>query len=162
VNRGTLPILGFVQVDPDTIRRRLPEFETYAQKSPTLVNDLTRKESAFLAELLLMAALQNGRNVVFDSAMRSADWFLKLIRHMKMECSQTTFGLVNFPRIAILHITAPTEVIFQRSQVSGENHKVKDDLMDDVPRKEKPFLNQVPFLFCDLQEKSTGNREGNR
>ncbi|KAL3911083.1 MAG: hypothetical protein SGARI_001815 [Bacillariaceae sp.] len=62
VQTGKLPILSFVHVDPDSLRRRLPEFEAYAKCSPDLVNNLMRKESSFLAELLLLAALQNGRN----------------------------------------------------------------------------------------------------
>ena len=107
VNTRRLQILSFVQVDPDTIRRRLPEFETYDKD---LVNELTRKESSFIAELLLLAAIQHGRNVVFDSAMRNADWFLKLIKNVK--CLDTS----SF-KFAVLHITAPTELIFKRAKV---------------------------------------------
>jgi len=104
VNTGRLPILSFVQVDPDSIRRRLPEFQTYDKE---LVNDLTRQESSFIAELLLLAAVQNGRNVVFDSSMRDVAWFLKLIKYIKC-LNSSSF------KLAVLHITAPTEVIFER------------------------------------------------
>ncbi len=108
VNTGRLPILSFVQVDPDSIRRRLPEFQTYDKE---LVNDLTRKESSFIAELLLLAAVQNGRNVVFDSSMRDSKWFLKLIQSIKLLDSSSF-------KFAVLHITAPTEIIFERVKVS--------------------------------------------
>ena len=107
VNTGRLPILSFVQVDPDSIRRRLPEFETYDKE---MVNDLTRKESSFIAELLLLAAVQNGRNVVFDSAMRDSAWFLKLIEYIKCLDSSSF-------KFAVLHITAPTDMIFERVKV---------------------------------------------
>ncbi len=107
VNTGRLPILSFVQVDPDSIRRRLPEFETYDKE---LVNDLTRKESSFIAELLLLAAVQNGRNVVFDSSMRDSGWFLKLIKSIK-QLDSSSF------KFAVIHVTAPTELIFERVKV---------------------------------------------
>ena len=113
VNTGRLPILSFVQVDPDSIRRRLPEFQTYnnlTRKESSLVNDLTKKESSFIAELLLLAAVQNGRNVVFDSAMRDSEWFLKLIKSIK-QLDSSSF------KFAVLHITAPTEIIFDRVKV---------------------------------------------
>lgn len=112
VNTGRLPILSFVQVNPDSIRRRLPEFQTYEKE---LVNDLTRKESSFIAELLLLAAVQNGRNVVFDSAMRDSAWFLKLIESIKLLDSSSF-------KFAVLHITAPTNIIFERVKVSRKIH----------------------------------------
>ena len=107
VNTGRLPILSFVQVDADSIRRRLPEFQTYDKR---LVNDLTRKESSFIAELLLLAAVQNGRNVVFDSSMKDSTWFLKLIHHIKCLDSSSF-------KFAVLHVTAPTELILERLKV---------------------------------------------
>lgn len=110
VNTGRLPILSFVQVDPDSIRRRLPEFETYDKE---LASDLTTKESSFITELLLLAAVQNGRNVVFDSSMKDSQWFLNLIQSIKsLDC--TTF------KFAVLHITAPNEIIFERIKVSWD------------------------------------------
>ncbi|KAG7356058.1 zeta toxin family protein [Nitzschia inconspicua] len=123
VHTGRLPILSFVQVDPDSIRRRLPEFATYAANNPILVNDLMRKESSFMAELLLMASLQNGRNVVFDSAMRNPDWFLNWINMLKSQCSIETFGLFAFPKIALFHVTAPTNLILQRAEKKSKETK---------------------------------------
>jgi len=106
VNTGRLPILSFVQVDPDSVGRRLPEFETYDKE---LASDLTTKESSFITELLLLAAVQNGRNVVFDSSMKDSQWFLNLIQSIKsLDC--TTF------KFAVLHITAPNEIIFERAK----------------------------------------------
>jgi hypothetical protein len=106
VQTKRLPILSFVQVNPDAIRRHLPEYETYDKN---LVNDLTRKESSFIAELLLLAAIQIGRNIVFDTVMRNADWFSKLIDNIKLLGPSFKF--------AVLHITAPTELIFKRIKV---------------------------------------------
>jgi predicted kinase len=116
VKSGRLPILSFVHVDPDSIRRRLPEFESYAKLNPTHVNDFTRKECGYIAELLLMAGLQHGRNVVFDSAMRNTEWFSSFIGTLKKGCAKEMFGLLTNIKIAVLHITAPTDVILERVQ----------------------------------------------
>ena len=107
VQTNRLPILSFVQVNPDAIRRHLPEYETYDKN---LVNDLTRKESSFIAELLLLAAIQSGRNIVFDTVMRNPDWFSKLIDNIKL------LGSASF-KFAVFHINAPTELIFKRVKV---------------------------------------------
>ena len=118
VNTSRLPILSFVFVDPDGIRRRLPEFELYATKSSADASKFLGKESSFMAELLLLAALQSGRNVVFDSAMRHPEWFVKLIKKMKQTCAIQAFGMASVPKVALLHITAPKELIFERVKVS--------------------------------------------
>lgn len=108
VREDRLPLLGFVRVDPDEIRRRLPEFDSYSNNSPCLVDELTRKESGFIAELLLLAALQNGRNVVFDGSMSDPNWHLKLVEKLRQQYEMLRFG--------IIHITAPTKSLLQRAQ----------------------------------------------
>ena len=109
VREGKLPLLSFVRVDPDEIRRRLPEFDSYSSKSPCLVDELTRKESGFIAELLLLAALQNGRNVVFDGSMSDSIWHVQLVEKLRRQYSCLNFG--------ILHITAPTKSLLQRARM---------------------------------------------
>jgi predicted kinase len=156
VQTRRLPILSFVQVDPDSIRRRLPEFETYAQKSPVLVNDLMRKESSFMAELLLMASLQNGRNVIFDSAMRNPDWFLNLIHMLKSQCSREAFGMLAFPKIALFHVTAPTDLILQRAEKkSKETGRMihQDSIiksLETIPSSLKVVRPSVDF-YCQIE-----------
>ena len=107
-DNGQLPLLSFVRVDPDEIRRRLPEFTSYSQKNPCLVDELTRKESGFIAELILLAALQAGRNVIFDGAMASPQWYIDLVWSLRKEYPSLKFG--------ILHVTAPRKVILQRAR----------------------------------------------
>ena len=103
-----LPLLGFISVDSDQIRRRLPEFDMYTQFHPELVDELTRKESGFIAEILVQAAVQLGRNVIFDGALKSTDWYLGLIDKLQKDptTSQYKFG--------IFHITAPMDQIVAR------------------------------------------------
>lgn len=107
-NDGRLPLLSFVRVDSDEIRRRLPEFNSYSRENPCLVDELTRKESGFISELVLLAALQAGRNVIFDGAMASPQWHIQLVKKLRKEYPSLKFGL--------MHITAPTDIILERAR----------------------------------------------
>jgi Zeta toxin len=155
VDSGRLPILSFVHVDPDSIRRRLPEFESYAKQNPTLVNDLTRKECGFIAELLLLAGLQNGRNVVFDSAMRDTKWVSSFIGTLKTRCATEMFGLLTKIKVALLHITAPTEVILQRARMKSAEtgRQIAEESilksLEAIPASLKEVQNLVDF-YCEI------------
>jgi hypothetical protein len=112
VKEGRLPLLSFVYVDPDEIRRRLPEFGCYSKKSPLAVDELTRKESGFIAEILTLAAIQAGRNVVIDGVLSGAEWHVQLIEKLRTNCKCQNL------KFAMLHITAPADLVLRRSKVS--------------------------------------------
>jgi predicted kinase len=109
VEKGRFPLLAFVSVDPDEIRRQLPEFHLYVEQSPELAGELTRKEAGFIAEILTLAGLQAGKNVLVDGSLRDAEWFRGYFERLRKW----------FPnlRLAIIHVTAPREAIFQRAAV---------------------------------------------
>jgi predicted kinase len=109
VEQGRYPLLAFVLVDPDEIRRHLPEFHIYVQQSPELAGELTRKEAGFITEILTLAGLQAGKNVMVDGSLRDSDWYGTYFKRLKDE----------FPalQLAIIHVTAPREAIFQRAAV---------------------------------------------
>jgi hypothetical protein len=109
VENGRFPLKAFVIVDPDEIRRLLPEYHMYIDENPELAGELTRKEAGFIAEILTLAALQAGKNVLQDGSLRDSDWYRVYFARLKDE----------FPdvRQAILHVTAPREAVFQRAAV---------------------------------------------
>jgi len=111
VEKGRFPLLAFVNVDPDAIRQNLPEFHIYVEQSPELAGELTRKEAGFIAEILTLAGLQSGKNVLVDGSLRDWEWYKVYFDRMRRE----------FPslRLAILHITAPREAVFHRAAVSA-------------------------------------------
>ena len=139
-----LPLLSYVRVDPDEIRRRLPEFNTYSNKSPCLVDELTRKESGFIAELLLLAALQNGRNVVMDGSMSDPSYHLSLIEKLRRRYQCLKIG--------IIHVTAPgkTLLIRARTKFQDTGREVTQDFVDSYTSNIKKSVEVVrPFVdFC--------------
>lgn len=99
--------MAFVSVDPDDIRRQLPEFHLYVDQSPELAGELTRKEAGYIAEIVTLAGLQAGKNVLVDGSLRDSGWYRSYFLRLREE----------FPslRLAILHVTAPRDAILQRA-----------------------------------------------
>jgi predicted kinase len=110
VDRGLFPLLAFVRVDPDEIRRYLPEFHLYIEQNPELAGELTNKEAGFISEILTLAGLQAGKNVLVDGSLRDSSWYRTYFDRLRTEFE----GL----RLAIVHVSAPRESVFQRAAVS--------------------------------------------
>jgi len=68
-----------------------------------------------VTEIVTAAALQRGHNVLVDGSLWDADWYRRYFEQLKKK-----YGSL---RIAILHITAPREAVFERAMVSsGKNY----------------------------------------
>lgn len=106
---GRFPLHSFVTVDPDQIRHRLPEFDEYARRNAEEAGFLTRKECGMMSEIMTIAALQRGQNVIVDGTLRDAAWYENYFRELR----QANPNL----RIAIIHVTAPRQVVFARALV---------------------------------------------
>lgn len=109
VDSGRFPLLGFVTTDPDKIRQYLPEFHLYVDSDPEAAGELTHKEAGYIAEILTLAGLQSGKNVMVDGSLRDSDWYKTYFQRLRQE-----FTLL---RIAIIHVTAPRDAIFRRAAV---------------------------------------------
>ena len=110
VENGRFPLIAFITVDPDQIRRHLPEFHMYVDHKPELAGELTHKEAGFIAEILTLAGLQAGKNVMVDGSLRNAEWYKLYFQRLRAD----------FPilRIGIIHVTASREAILERAAVS--------------------------------------------
>jgi predicted kinase len=106
--RGYFPVHSFVTVDPDDIRRHLPEFDLYVAKSPQQAGDLTRKEAGYIAETLTEIALQRGHNVLVDGTLKDHRWYSHFFATLREQRPNI--------KIAILHITAPRHAIMERAK----------------------------------------------
>ena len=110
------PLHDYVVVDPDHIRRMLPEFHVYVQgpdpRHSELAGERTRKEANLLTEVLTKAALRQGRSVVVDGTLRDATWYQTYFAQLRKDYPGVA--------IAILHITAPPKAVYQRAGVRKE------------------------------------------
>jgi len=115
------PSTSFVGVDPDEIRRLLPEFSLYSSDQ---AGEYTQKEAGMIAELLTDIALSSGKNVVVDGSLRDAAWhkdyFQKLrFRFGKHSQQQEHKAETKNLRIGILYVTAPVDEIYKRVEQRG-------------------------------------------
>ena len=96
-----------MNVDPDAIRQYLPEYHVYNVMVPEKAGELTRKEAGYIAEILILAGLEKGKNVLVDGSLRDSDWYVTYFARLREE----------FPalRLAILEVTAPIEAVIQRA-----------------------------------------------
>lgn len=134
-----------MQVDPDEIRRRLPEFAVYIKRSPERAGELTRKEVGMMAELLTNYALERGQNVLVDGSLRDAEWYEQHFQHLR-----TTYPKL---RIGIIHVTAPTEAVFDRvtQRAKATGRVVPTDAlvrsMEEVPKAVNRLSRSVDFFL---------------
>jgi len=101
------PYRRFVRVDPDEIRQLLPELRFYRENEMSTAGTKTHKEAGFIVEILTMASLLDGRNVVVDGSLQDKDWYAFYFRKLKEVSPQH--------QIAIIHVTAPWEQVNARA-----------------------------------------------
>ena len=147
VKKGRFPLLAFVTVDPDEIRRRFPEFGLYAEKCPLLAGELTHKEAGFVAEILALVGLQAGKNVLVDGSLRDHQWYQKYFAFIRRE----------YPiyKIAIIHVVAPREAVFERAAERANKtgrvvpQEILEKALEQVPKSVK-ILAPLADYFCEL------------
>jgi len=113
------PRSSFLGVDPDEIRRKLPEFSLYRADE---AGALTQKESGMMAEILTDIALSSGKNVVVDGSLRDAAWhegYFHSLRSRFRSKEKNDDVSKRKLRIGILYVTAPTDEIYQRVEQRG-------------------------------------------
>lgn len=98
-------LIGF-DTAADEIRQYLPEYTFFIREAPDLVDVLTQKECGYIAETLTLAALQSGRNVIFDTSLRHAAWFKSNIHFLRTYFHSLKVGLI--------HVSSSLETVLQR------------------------------------------------
>lgn len=108
--RALFPLNAFVIVDPDEVRQQFPEYSLYVSQNPTRAGEMTRKEAGYIVEVLTLAALQAGKNVLVDGSLRDHEWYSEYFDKLRE----------NYPtlKIMILHVDAPRDAVFERAEVS--------------------------------------------
>jgi predicted kinase len=155
--QGLFPLRWFVMVDPDEIRRLLPEFRTYLQKNAEQAGAFTRKEAGMLAEILSVAALERGLNVLKDGSLRDAQWYVNYFSKLRH----------SFPgiQLGIIHVTAPIEIVHERVKKRAEQtgRIVPRDVLEraivEVPRSVYILKHLVDF-FLEIDNSIQQDHDG--
>jgi hypothetical protein len=107
--KGVFPMSGFVVIDPDQVRHCLPEFSLYVAQDQLTAGEMTRKESGYVVELLTLAALQAGKNVLVDTSLRDWEWYQDYFCRIRKEYPKV--------KLSILHVDAPRDAVYARAEV---------------------------------------------
>ena len=108
-DKELFPLLAFVGIDPDRIRQMLPEFRLYIAEDQLTAGEMTRKEAGYVVEILTLAALQAGKNVLVDTSLRDSKWYKDYFVRIRKEYTNV--------KLAILHVVAPREAVLERARV---------------------------------------------
>jgi len=147
MHKKRFPLDTFVSVDQDEIRRHLPEFASFVNENAETAGILTRKEAGYIAEILTLASMRAGKNVLVDGSLRNSDWYQNYFQQLRMD-------YLNL-RIAILHVIAPREAVFQRaaerSLITGRvvPQETLEMALEQVPKSIK-VLGPMSDFFCEL------------
>ena len=66
-------------------------------------------EAGMVSEILTLAALEKGKNVLVDGSLRDSDWYQGYFASLRND-----YPLL---KIGIIHVTAPREAIIERAEV---------------------------------------------
>lgn len=145
--KKVFPLEAFVSVDPDEIRRHLPEFQLYVQNNPAMAGELTRKEAGYISEILTWVALDQAKNVLVDGSLRDHRWYRKYFGHLRQRYIDLN--------IAILHVTASKEDVLERALKRGLDTgrivpvKTLELVLQQVPTSVQ-ILSPLVDFFCEL------------
>ena len=109
-SKGVFPWESFIVVDPDEIRSHFTEYHLYAKFAPKEAGNQTHREAGYIAEIVTEAAMRKGQNVLVDGSLWDYEWYQEYFTSLREKYPAL--------RIAILHITAPREAVFERAAVS--------------------------------------------
>eukprot|EP00571_Detonula_confervacea_P003635 CAMPEP_0172314718 /NCGR_PEP_ID=MMETSP1058-20130122/23237_1 /TAXON_ID=83371 /ORGANISM="Detonula confervacea, Strain CCMP 353" /LENGTH=360 /DNA_ID=CAMNT_0013028657 /DNA_START=255 /DNA_END=1337 /DNA_ORIENTATION=+ len=151
-SKGLFPLKSYVVVDPDEIRSHFPEYHLYASQFPKRAGELTHREAGYVTEIVTAAALQRGYNVLVDGSLWDYKWYQKYFESLRKEYKVL--------RIAILHITAPREAVFERatSRAKETGRLVPRETLE-MSLKQVPIsvniLAPMADFFCELDNSPT-------
>lgn len=119
----------------------------YVEQNPLVAGELTHKEAGYVCEILTLAALQAGKNCLVDGSLRDHAWYKIYFQKLKDEHPNA--------QLAILHVVAPREVVFQRAAERAERtgrvvpRETLEASLEQVP-KSVEILSPIVDFFCEL------------
>lgn len=143
------PLESFVVVDPDDIRRHLPEWALYP---PMIAGERTRKEVGYISEIMIHVALRHGKNVLVDGSLRDADWYQRHFASLRQ--------LYPSLKIAILHVQASRENVLRRAMKRSIDTgrvvplETLEHALECVPKSVRILAPHTDF-FCEFNNDST-------
>lgn len=112
---GKINLKKYIYVDPDEIRKELPEYNQIINNEPLNLGILTNQESFFIGEIIRLHAMFLGMDVIYDSSLKNFDWIenhIRWIRNTFVSCE-----------IIIIHIQSDLTNILERNLLRAKETK---------------------------------------
>ena len=163
-SRGLFPLTSFVIVDPDEIRSHFPEYHLYARQNRARAGELTHREAGYVTEIITAAAMRSGYNVLVDGSLRDFEWYEQYFSNLRSAAtipSRSSNPYANL-RIAIVHIVAPRERVFERAAHRAETtgreipKETLEASLKQVPLSVSKLAPAVDF-FCEIDNSTPGD-----
>jgi Zeta toxin len=126
----------------DEIRNYLPEYSAYLTLCPFKADKFTRKECGYIAETLLLAALEAGRDAILHCQLRDTGWYNNYIQR---------FIRQQFPnlKIGLIHIVADEALVkkFSRKRTQNDNSEWRKRFDDKLAQE----LIQIPNAVTSVR-----------
>jgi hypothetical protein len=74
---------GAARIDPDRIKKMLPEFKEAVRQRARNAGDIVHKESALIADMFRQKAMQLGTNFLFDGVGSDPEWYAGAVQEAK-------------------------------------------------------------------------------
>jgi hypothetical protein len=122
-NKSKINFDEYVRIDPDEIRRKIPEYEQYVKDDVYTAGALTQKEAVYITDLLQYYALFNGYNIIIDGSMQDYVWYENHINWIRTKFPNYT--------LIIIFINSEWETIIKRENERCNNIKrcINKDLL---------------------------------
>jgi hypothetical protein len=141
---GLFPLETFLKVDPDMLKQEIPEMSGYLNQDKASAATKVHRESTHMADIIFEHALLHNLPLLVDGSLRDVEWYKLLFARIRKEFPQY--------RIAIVHVTATREKIYERAQSRAEKtgravpKEVLDDSIEQVPRSVQILSHQADMV----------------
>lgn len=105
-----------VYINPDSLAKKLPEYDAYMAKNRDCAAMMTRLEAGLLTELSLLHALQQKRNILVDSSLRHGGWYSRVLQKIRQKLPHV--------RVVLLYVHAREETVYRRAMERGVQGRV--------------------------------------
>lgn len=136
---GFFPLENIVRIDPDYIKRLMPEWSGYQRSNPKTAATLLHRESGFLQEIAQEQALRSRQHIWVDGSLRNGPWYATVFQDIRER----------FPhyRIAIFAVLASPQVIEERALKRAKRtgrHVPRDVMLESIQAVSKSLALLTP------------------
>lgn len=122
------------------------------RSNPERAGELTHREAGYVTEIVTTAALDRGFNVLVDGSLWDHEWYEQYFKALRRKYKVL--------RIAIIHITAPRDAIFERAKVSND---LVYDLLGQSSFARRYLITSILFIKESSQRyRSSGTNRNTR